>query len=292
MDIHEVEQLLKSHLHRDNWLVVKTVGGLSKYSYVAESNNYKVFVKFEDASRAIIRLSELGIVPPIMIRGVFNHRPFFIQQFVDHHYPTSEWFTNHLPLLASMIAKYHRDTELINILTDGYIASYADHVASELSDLEYRIAEVSPLSFDASDISYHYQLFKKQSLQLNPTHLVPIHADPNYKNFLVSKEQLFIVDWDDIFLSDPLFDISRILWENVPKSKWAEFFASYGLATDDAVMDRFYWWTACNMLRISLYFAEINNKEVAINYSNYFIAAMDREIYPRAAFDETGNKRY
>src|SRR5947209_3642951 len=88
----------------------------------------------------------------------------------------------------------------------------------------------------------------QQAYQLQRATLVPTYADPNNTNFLVVRDRFYLLVWDGLSLSDPLRDIGLIVWWYVPRGKWSEFFTAYGMAMDDALLHKVYWWSAYTSL--------------------------------------------
>jgi len=83
---------------------------------------------------------------------------------------------------------------------------------------------------------------------------VPIHADPNITNFILSENQLYIVDWDDIRLSDPMRDIGQFLYNFVSEENWISFFNAYSLDLNTERKQRIFWWVAAMKLFVGLWF--------------------------------------
>jgi len=97
--------------------------------------------------------------------------------------------------------------------------------------------------------------FEAQAGYLQEVSLVPTHGDPNRKNFLLLNEQLFMVDWDELIVSDPMRDTGPFLWWHASPQTWGEFFDSYGDPLDNPKLDRLYWWAARQSLQVALWTA-------------------------------------
>lgn len=110
---------------------------------------------------------------------------------------------------------------------------------------------------------------------------MPTHPDPNTKNMLLLRKRLFMVDWNDVQLSDPLRDIGLILWWYVKRENWPPFFQAYGLIYDAMVIERLFWWTARTSLAIALW--QLDHKQDPSNFLQDFIAAIHRDNNPHGA---------
>ncbi len=122
-----------------------------------------------------------------------------------------------------------------------------------------------------------FQIFRVQTRHLSVTPLVPVHADPNNHNIILLGKKIYLVDWDDILLSDPMHDIGLLLFWYVPKEKWEEFFKAYGSPFDE---DRMYWWIARGSFSIAHWFYERNDFEKTAIFLNNFSAAVKKENNP------------
>jgi len=53
----------------------------------------------------------------------------------------------------------------------------------------------------------------------------PVHGDLNEGNVLVTPNEWFIVDWDDVSLGDPAVEFAVLLWSMIYEGgNWGEFF--------------------------------------------------------------------
>ena len=69
-----VEKILASHFPAMSWDTKKSPAGLSKESYIAESGDRKVFIKFDVETPALQRLAEIGATPQILFIGKKAYR--------------------------------------------------------------------------------------------------------------------------------------------------------------------------------------------------------------------------
>ena len=69
------------------------------------------------------------------------------------------------------------------------------------------------------------------------------HGDLNKKNWLKTKQgQLYLVDWDQAMLADPVYDLTTVLMNYVPFKNWGTWLQTYGLVLNDQLMRQIQWY--------------------------------------------------
>ncbi len=268
-----VEEIFKQHFPNKQWKISNPPDGMSSQVYIADGGQEKVFIKLSPHhSAAVKRLAELGLTPSVLFSGTYDNQPYIIQEFIDGKYPDRKWFANNLDTLAMFIHKYHSDDQLKQLLTSDELQTYEGHIKNELTVLEQSISESGSDVFDTKEVRDAIHLLKEKCKKLKVVPLVPTHADPNSKNFLLTSKGIMMVDWDDIILSDPMKDIGVMLWWYVPKEKWKIFFEHYGQEIDE---DKIYWWTARASIQIATWFAKRGDRENAQFFINDFLRAIE-----------------
>ncbi|MFA7301619.1 MAG: phosphotransferase [Candidatus Shapirobacteria bacterium] len=266
---------LKQKFVNEGWEVNTTVGK-SKPSFEANRGEEHVFVKSEPITPALVMLSEIGIAVPIKSVGEFEDKQYFIQDFFEGKYPDENWFATHIEELAKYIRKYHDDKRLTEILSEGE-ADFNVHVENEIRKV---INGVENLKLDKENENVFKESvirMEEMGTKLLPVELVPVHADTNNANFLVNDEKLYMVDWEDVFLSDPIRDIGMILFRFYPKEKWGDFIKAYGEELDE---DRLYFWIARECLGIAQWFGNMGDISSQNTYLEAFESASNKENNP------------
>ena len=116
----------------------------------------------------------------------------------------------------------------------------------------------------------------RQAGELDPVPPVPVHADPHWGNYVVEGGRLYLVDWDQVDLSDPWRDAGVQLWWHVPTARWPEFVALRGATLDEALRNRIYWWAGFKALRTGYWVDARGDKRMAEAHARAFVAAMAR----------------
>lgn len=280
--MNKIEQILQTHFPGQKWTITRSQDGAHKKSYIAQSEGTKIFLKFDAPADLLQRLGELGVAPQLVASGEIDGAAYVLQNYLEGIYPDWMWLTNHLPLLAQMIKCYHTDYRLTQLLAVKSPASYDEHLWLDLRQLEQRFLALDKALLHTSEIAPTFHTLQTQASNLQPTALVPVHTDPNTSNMLIVSNTLYLVDWDEIALSDPLRDIGLVLWWYIPPRKWPEFFAAYGLQLDDSHRAKIFWWCARTSFAVALWLAERGYD--CRPFLQDFLAAIQGKENPHAVF--------
>jgi thiamine kinase-like enzyme len=273
-----VEEILAKNLGSKGWSINKPSHGLSKESYIASNNIHKVFIKFDVNIKPLKRVCDLNLAPQLLSSGEYNKRTYIIQEFIEGKFPDRSWFTSNLIDLATFINKYHSDNTLFEILKKNSKLDYFSNVSDSLLFIEHDLGNIKDEA--SSDFERYLSQLRDKSSELSTVEVVPTHADPNYKNFLLTKNKIYMIDWDDVRLSDPIRDIAPLLWWYVNKKKWPILFNKLDMPINDTLMNRFYWWMARQSLTIAIFFAKRHDIQQTQYYLEDFSAALNQENNP------------
>lgn len=258
----EIKKILNIHVKKGVWQLKDSSSGKSKTSYIGIHNDQKVFIKLESANEALKRLATIGITPTIL----YVNQQIIIQEFIEGSHPIIDWITNNYKEFANIIKKYHSDDTLKTILKKNKPSSYERILESFLREVKDWKQQVDDFVKNKEARQHLEKLISgKPTNIIDPS--VPIHADPNISNFILHKTKIFIVDWDDIKLSDPMCDIGQFLWNYVPQDKWEAFFNDYSLELTNERKYRLFWWISIMKLFVGFWFY-IYQKET-VTYKKY-----------------------
>jgi thiamine kinase-like enzyme len=271
--------ILARHFPGREWLLRKPDAGLASISYVATSEDLELFVKLDADAEVVQRVAELGIAPPVVASGTHQGQTYVIQYYIQGTHPDRAWFSLHLPQLATVIEKYHHDPVLRLLLAKGKPPGYEEHITAELRYLGALLAGL-PESPQRAELYSFFDEFKDQARAFDSVDLVPAHADPNYHNFLLVGEMVYLLDWEGVTLSDPLRDVGPLLWWYVPREKWPEFFAACSNEMDAQRERKVYWWAARQSCSVALWFAGRGLLEQATPFMIDFEAALHGRANP------------
>jgi thiamine kinase-like enzyme len=280
--MENVRQILQKHFQRAEWTISQPADGQHRASYIAQSEEQRVFIKFDVPIDALQRLSEIKVAPGVLASGICDGTSYVVQEYITGRYPDWRWFAHHLPFLASFIRRYHYDDQLTSLLSKNTITSFHDHITLDTETLETQFRSLDADVLHAPEIISAFGKLINQAQKLHPAKLVPVHPDPNTKNMLLVDTKLLLVDWDDLQLSDPMRDAGLLLWWYVSQEKWPIFFQVYGLQVDDYLVDRIYWWAARTSFAIALW--HVKHEYDCTAFLQDFVAAVNKDGNPRAFF--------
>jgi aminoglycoside phosphotransferase (APT) family kinase protein len=282
IDINKVRLILQQHFPKTKWNISLPDDGQHRASYIAQSEELQVFIKFDVPIEAIQRLSEIQVAPRLVASGLYEGSSYVVQEYITGRYPDWRWFANHLPYLATFMKCYHSDDQLVSLLARTMTTHYAEHVALDLAALEIQFRSLNANGVHAPEIVSAFDKLKNQARTLRSDKLVPVHPDPNTKNMLLRDTRLMMVDWNNLQLSDPMRDAGLLLWWYVSPKQWPIFFQVYGLVLDENLVNRIYWWAARSSFAIALWHVE--HEFDCTDFLQDFIAAVNKLDNPRAAF--------
>jgi hypothetical protein len=264
------------------WQVSRPRTGWSRRTFVAANGQRRIFVKFDVAIDVLRRLGELAVTPPLLYGGEYGGHSFVVQPHVGGRHPRRAWFRQHPLELGRVVRAYQHDAQLQDLVGPPRIPTHQAHIAAFVGRLERRSRSMGQNVLGKGFGAATRQLWDR-STNLAATDLVPTHGDPNWKNFVLS-EDLFLVDWDEVALSDSLRDIGQLLWWYVPPRRWQDFFREFGLVGDKAVRDRLFWWVAAESLDVALTLSDAGDIAGAKEFIQDFAAAIQQRGNPRARF--------
>jgi hypothetical protein len=282
MNINKVRLILQQHFPKIKWNISLPDDGQHRASYIAQSEEQKVFIKFEVPIEAIQRLSEIQVAPRIVASGLYEGSSYVVQEYITGRYTDWRWFANHLPYLAAFIRRYHSDQQLTSLLARTITRHYAEHVALDLAALETQFKSFDADGLHAPEIVLAFDKLKNQAHTLRSEKMVPVHPDPNTKNLMLVDTRLMMVDWDNLQLSDPMRDAGQLLWWYVSPKQWPIFVQAYGLDLDENLVNRIYWWAARTSFAIALWHVE--HEFDCSDFLQDFLAALNKLNNPRAVF--------
>ena len=134
--MEQIKRILQNHFSGTTWEIARSKDGQQNAGYHAQNGSVEVFVKFTDVVAALQRLGEIAVAPRVLASGMDQGRTYVVQEYVTGTYPDWQWFSTHLPLLASCIQRYHSDQPLTELLSKPIATGYQEHVALDLAQLE------------------------------------------------------------------------------------------------------------------------------------------------------------
>jgi Phosphotransferase enzyme family len=241
-------------------------------AFVASWGPTEVVLKHSQPPAVLARLAELGVTPEVLACGQFEGVPFTIQRMVRCDEPDAAWFARHVADVADLIAWYQRDSLLAGLLRDDPSREHltVDAAARMFDQMPARAG--SP--FWTDEVCEARAEWRRQAGRLAEVAPVPVHADPMAGNYVVEGDRPYLIDWDEVDLSDPWRDVGVQLCWHVPAARWPEFVERCGARLDDELRARIYWWMAFKSLRSGFWVDARGHEVYAAANARGFLAAM------------------
>ena len=213
----------------------------------AVRGDLSVVVKLGSPAAGLRRLAELEVTPPVLAWGEHDGAQYTVQQLAAGEHPDAAWFAAHVRELAGLVRRYQRDERLAELLWEDPSRDRLD-IAGAASMFDW-IPPRPGSPMWTEEVLQARDEWRRLAAALTQVPPAPVHADPHRLNYVVAEGRLWLVDWDEVDLSDPWRDAGvQLLW-HVPPPRWAEFAAAHGATLDTALMTRILWWAGFKALR-------------------------------------------
>ena len=222
---------------------ITPAGGLTGDAYFATKGDNRLFLK-RNSSPFLAVLSAEGIVPKLVwTKRMEDGAVITAQEWLDGRELQPKEMRH--PRVASLLRKIHQSSELLHMLMR--LGKKPVSPNNRLIDLKERLTNLKII--ENQEV--------KQALD-HLTHLLPdekdmkqavCHSDLNHNNLLLSKEgQLYLIDWENAMIADPIIDYGMVLNSYIPKEDWDEWLKNYGVVKNENLMKRMYWYLLMDSL--------------------------------------------
>ncbi len=223
---------------------ITPAGGLTGDAYVAAKNDRRLFLK-RNSSPFLAVLSAEGIVPKLVwTKRMENGDVITAQEWLEgRELKPKEMQHTHV---AALLSKIHQSSELLHMLM---------RMGKKPVKPEDRFKMISQ-QFSGSQFPGKYPELKmalsylEQLLPLTGNQRqVVCHCDLNHNNLIrTTGGRLYLIDWDNAAISDPVTDFGMVLKWYIPKKDWNSWLAEYGVTKDKALVGRMYWYLILDSL--------------------------------------------
>ncbi|SHF80508.1 phosphotransferase family protein [Ornithinibacillus halophilus] len=237
----------------DEWKI-KPAGGLTGDAFFAEKENRRLFLK-RNSSPFLAVLSAEGIVPKLVwTKRMDNGDVVTAQEWLAGRALRPEEMQH--PRVADLLHKIHHSTELLHMLLrlGKQPITSEDHL-KELKNRLNQLIEINQNTEVIKAIQYLYQYFPVTKSEKQ----VVCHGDIDHHNLLLTDDnQLFLIDWDNAMISDPMTDYGMVLLSYLPQDNWDSWLSRYGIERDEHFLKRLYWYLILDTLKFIAWHYERN----------------------------------
>lgn len=245
--------------HNSQEWEMRPLKGNTGQAYMGISKDEKVFFK-RNTSPFIAALAAEGYTPKLRwTQRTYTGDVLTAQEWAEGNILSEEDMADQT--VIDLIKSIHTHTELVSMLMRVEGKNFGP---LELIELYY-----SDLAISLQNHVLFNQVIQNLTQTIDedfflPTYVV-CHGDLNHHNFLRTPEQkLFLVDWDNVKIADPLYDITFLLCRYFTPSEWMDWLNKYEFEQDESFFKRVKWYSllACLNL-IKQYFSE--DRHVQLN---------------------------
>lgn len=228
----------------DEWKLHPISGGTGD-AYMGVRSNEKIFLK-RNTSPFIAALAAQGITPRLKwTQRTFSGDTLTAQEWHDGRRLNKNDMADQE--VIDLIKFYQSSDHLLILLkrVGGIEMSPID-----LIDLYFKELPNSLLTnnFLNQVVQHLEHTLDNDFYRVTPT---ICHGDLNHNNFLMSNEDhLYLVDWDNVRIADPLSDITYLLVHYFDTDEWMHWFQRYQFPYSDSFYKRVKWYSMLNCLFI------------------------------------------
>ncbi|WP_284139875.1 phosphotransferase family protein [Virgibacillus sp. LDC-1] len=235
------------------WTVTEA-GGLTGDAYLAEKDGRRLFLK-RNSSPFLAVLSAEGIVPKLVwTKRMENGDVVTAQEWLEGRQLQPEEMKNHQ--VAKLLRKIHHSSELLYMLM-----RLGKRPITAETRLQQVIKRLSALQLANEYMEVKEALTHLEHLMPATTNkeLVVCHGDIDHHNILQTEDnQLYLIDWDNAMIADPIIDYGMILKWYIPSEEWKTWLQTYGAKSDHQMIERMYWYIIVDTLNYFAFHIERN----------------------------------
>lgn len=227
----------------EEWNILPA-GGLTGDAYIAEKDDKRLFLK-RNSSPFLAVLSAEGIVPKLIwTRRMENGDVITAQEWLDGR--TLERDEMKHERVAELLYKIHHSSELLHMLVRlGKRPKTSDQRFAQLK----KYSVVSSLSEKHKEVRQAIHILTEFLPMTRNTKLSVCHGDIDHHNLILDQtKRIYLVDWENAKIADPIIDYGHVLKWYIPKTDWDDWLNLYGIQVNTDTLKRMYWYLIINCL--------------------------------------------
>ena len=222
---------------------LKPLGGESGQAYMGMRGHERIFLK-RNATPLLTALAKEGITPKLLwTKRAANGDVLSAQEWVVAQPLSADEMTDEG--IIHLVQYVHQSQHLKTLFEKmhGAVQQPADFVHDYHKGLQRDLQTHQFLTR-----VLHYLLEAMDVLpQVEP---VLCHGDLTHRNFMVTEQgRLYLIDWENVRLADPLSDICALLCQYVPRAQWADILAQFGYRETANVWQRVEWYALVHCMQ-------------------------------------------
>ncbi|HLQ74335.1 MAG TPA: phosphotransferase family protein [Bacillota bacterium] len=251
-----------NHIFDEEWSI-HSAGGLTGDALFAKRNDKQLFLK-RNTTPFLAVLSVEEIVPKLVwTKRLQNGDVITAQEWIDGRKLTREEMRNEDVL--RIVRKIHQSPELLHMLVrmgkkeNDTTIEFNELYNSCLQELLHR----HPTIYQALHLLK--QLLPATKMQ----NQVVCHSDLNHNNFIRRENgELYLVDWDQACIADPVKDYGTLLYHYIPESEWSQWLSAYDETLNDSFLRRMYWYVLYETVSFIVWHHRRGEQKQKVNHLN------------------------
>src|SRR5690625_4421246 len=223
---------------------ISPAGGLTGDAYIATKDNQQLFLK-RNSSPFLAVLSAEGIVPKLIwTKRLQNGDVITAQEWLEGRKLEPEEMKS--PEVTRLLRRIHHSSELLHMLmrlgkkAESAEENYA-HLKADLNKNKL-ITRYASIRFALAHLKRLLPVTRGQKQ-------VVCHCDLNHNNLILTEDGIiYLIDWDNATIADPITDFGVVLNKYIPKSDWERWLNNYGIKKTKSLIQRMYWYLIVNTL--------------------------------------------
>lgn len=227
-----------------NWdLDMIPVKGSSGNAFTAHNDESRVFIK-KNANPMLTSIYLEGITPRVLwTKRTAEGDMLSAQPWINGHTLTPEEMGD--TQINQILSHLHKSKKLVESYKK--LGSSAVKPKILLENIFGGSLALQNNRFLAGIVSE----MRKEIPELLDEEVTVVHGDVNHNNWLVDDDtkRIYLVDWDTVFLSDPMVDVAYILAHYIRPVSWSRWLTYSGYQPRKNVMEKVAWYGKLSFLR-------------------------------------------
>lgn len=218
------------------------LNGETGMAYMGIKDEEKVFLK-KNASPFLAALSIQGITPRLKwTKRLGNGDVLSAQEWLNGRCLVPEEMSD--TRVIQIIKTIQTSEPLLRMLKKvGGEIVYPDDLLLELKENLSKDLSDDPLVVDLLDWLTHHIVHPEEE------ELAVCHGDMNHKNWMLSdKEVIYLVDWDNAFITDYIYDIASIFYHYIDQPYWESCLQLYEIKSNPVIENKIQWYGKYSLL--------------------------------------------
>ncbi|TXL60570.1 phosphotransferase family protein [Cerasibacillus terrae] len=224
--------------------IITPAGGLTGDAYIATNGDKRLFLK-RNSSPFLAVLSAEGIVPKLIwTRRMENGDVITAQEWMDGRTLNQEEMKQEN--VANLLYKIHYSSELLYMLMR--LGKRPQTAMSRFIQLTNH-TRIQELSNQHREIRQAIHILDTFLPVTDNKKLVVCHGDIDHHNIILDNSgQIYLVDWENAMIADPIIDYGHVLKWYIPKEDWNNWLKPFGISLHTDTLKRMYWYLIINCL--------------------------------------------